>query len=292
MTNVPDRFLNSTLIPLTPFRFSDCIKEVHLGFIFFHCVMAFCVLLGIPANLWCIWFYNCKEQKGKQSHVFLLNHIITELIFCLECAAEILNMYILKNDTFSTVIGVFISFSWSERPLMQTCMCIEQYFAVIHPIIFLRYKGIKYRIAVIVAVWFISLGYTWYRFTIINFIDPVIISMFIITLAVTSFCCISVLCALKHPGPGEAHTRNQTGRDAGNQQKRNAFKTIISALILILFTYVPQALLTIVTLYKIDQILLTCNISPFVTSFNFIGVVITPLMKMYKGAHVKCRNQK
>ncbi|KAK3572627.1 hypothetical protein QTP86_001127 [Hemibagrus guttatus] len=95
----------------------------------------------------------------------------------------------------------------SGRPLIQTCICIEQYLAVIHPVTFLRYKAIKYRIAAAVAVWFMSVGYALYYINTVAFPDPVINCLYIFALVVISFCCVSVLHALKHPGPGD--TRNQ-----------------------------------------------------------------------------------
>ncbi|KAI5617502.1 hydroxycarboxylic acid receptor 2-like, partial [Silurus asotus] len=255
----------------------DCLKRIYFGFILTLCIMTFCALIGTPANLWCLWFYFCIERKVKQTHVFLLNVIIIELIFCLLCVAEMLNLFIFNNDTYLSVTNFVLSLSWSGRPLIQTCICTEQYLAVRHPIIFLRYKGIKYRIAAVVVVWFILIGYAACNQISQTFPDPFINSVFIITLIMISFCCVSVLFALKHPGPGDTHT----GRDVGNQQKRNAFNTIFSALLLILFSYFPQAVLSVFTGCN-DQLLLKCNIIPLLTSFNIFGVMVTPLLKMYK----------
>lgn len=56
-----------------------------------------------------------------------------------------------------------------------------------------------------------------------------------IALAVISFCCISLLRTLKHPGPRDMHITKQRGRDVGKQQKKNAFSMIISALIIVFF---------------------------------------------------------
>ncbi|XP_046731182.1 uncharacterized protein LOC124402280 isoform X4 [Silurus meridionalis] len=33
-----------------------------------------------------------------------------------------------------------------SRPLFQCCVCVERYVAVIHPVIFLKYKPLRYRI--------------------------------------------------------------------------------------------------------------------------------------------------
>lgn len=287
MTNISEEIINSTLKTPTLFSFADCLKELHSGFIFMYCVTTFCFLLGTPANLWCLWFYFCIERKVKQTHVFLLNDIIIELIFCLECAGEIINVFVFKNNKCYNVIYFFLCLSWSGRPLMKTCICIEQYLAVLHPVKFLTYKGIKYRTAAAVAVWLMSIGYTLYQLITMTFPDPVTNSLVIITVTVISFCCGSVLRALKDPGPGDTHNRNQLGRAIGNQQKRNAFNTILSALLLILFSYIPYVLITICT-FEIDQILFECDILPVISSFNIFSVMVTPLLKIYREAHLKC----
>lgn len=288
MTNTSEEITNSTLILPTPSKFTNCAQGINLGLIVLYCAMTFCFLFGTPGNLWCLWFYFCIQRKFNQSRVFLLNYIIIDLIFCIACAAEMLNLFIFENYTLTMVIYFYSWMFWNERPLIQTCICIEQYLAVLYPVRFLKYKGIKYRIAATVAVWFISFVYVLHQLIKMTFFNLFNNLVFVITLAVSSFCCVSVLHALKHPVPGATHTRNEAGRDVRNQQKRNAFNTIFSALLLMLFSYIPQTLFIVCTGFKIDQTLFECNISPIFTSCNVFGIMVTPFLNVYKEYHLKC----
>ncbi len=44
------------------------------------------------------------------------------------------------------------------RPLFQSLMCVERYLAVVHPVTFLKYKPLRYRVICCTAVWIIVLG--------------------------------------------------------------------------------------------------------------------------------------
>ncbi|KAL6487890.1 hypothetical protein MHYP_G00045160 [Metynnis hypsauchen] len=64
-------------------------------------------------------------------------------------------------------------------------------------------------------------------FSVLSFPDLLFVFVFFTGVIVMSFCCVSVLCALRKPGPGD-------GQITMTQQKRNAFKTIFGALITVL----------------------------------------------------------
>ncbi len=75
-------------------------------------------------------------------------HHYTGAVCCFLCIVNlIINSYFsLKAYKLSLFL---IGLCWTFRPLLQIFMCVEHYLAVIHPVIFLRYKGIQYRIALV-----------------------------------------------------------------------------------------------------------------------------------------------
>lgn len=287
MANTSEEISNSTLV--TPFLFNVCFTEPHYGLIFCYFIMSVCILVGTPAHLWCLWLYLSFDGKIKQTQVFLLNHTIMELLSCIECVIEILNEFIFMNNTLLLMTGFIFGLSWTGRSLIQTCICIEQYFAVLHPVTFLKYKGIKYRIAAVAVAWLVALGYGVYEIYFLTFTNLVFNSVFIGAVAVILFCSVSVLCALKHPRPGDTHITRQPGRDDRNQQKKNAFNMIFSVLLIVLLTYVPQGFLSIFTAVKIHWVLLYCNVAPFMSSFSLFSLIITPGLKMYKEGYLNKR---
>lgn len=283
MANASEEVINSTLSSLI--MFMDCLKENPFIYIFLYFVKLVCAILGTVAHLWCFRFYLCGTvSKFTSTHVFFLNHNIVEFMYCLQCVPEILNLFVFGNTLLYKVLFFFFGLSWIGRPLLQTCICIELYLAVLHPLTFLKYKDIKYRIVVVAASWFVAFGYGLYTINLQTFPDPFFTFVFFTALTVISFCCVSVLYALK-----QSHKRvnNQTSRYVGNRQTRNVFSTILSALLIILLTYFPQVLLSFLIIIDIDQKLFWCDIIPFISSLNSWSVMITPLLKIYKDGHLK-----
>ncbi|KAI4881209.1 hypothetical protein NFI96_010077 [Prochilodus magdalenae] len=230
--------INSTIN--STFNFYDCVKQTHVGMTVLYVVISLCFFVGIPAYSWLFWLLFRNDWRIKPTQVFLLNRIILELIFCSQCAAAFLNALIFNSETITKVSFIVFGLGWAGRPLMQMCISVEQYLAVLHPVMFLKYKGVQYRIAPTAVVWLIAAVYAGYEAFAVTFPDPYFHIVFFIAVAVSSFCCVSVLRALKHPGPGDTPIRVEKGRDVGNQQKRNAFKSIFAGLLVILFSYLPQ----------------------------------------------------
>lgn len=289
MANKSEEIINCTLV--VPFAFGVCFTETYYGLIFCYFIMSICILVGAPAHLWCLWLYLIFDGEIKQSQVFLLNHTIMELLSCVECAIEILNQFIFMNEDLLLMTGFLFGLSWTGRSLIQTCICIEQYIAVLHPVTFLKYKGIKYRIASAGAAWLMAFGYGVYEIYFLTFTNFIINSVFIVAVAVILFCCLSVLHALKRPGPGDTHVTSQTGSDFRNQQKKNAFNIIFSVLLINLLTFVPLGLISIFTVVNIYWVVLYCNVAPFLSSLSMFSLIITPVLKMNKEGYLKtCRN--
>ncbi len=118
----------------------------HLGIFFIFVVTTLFFIVGTPIHCWSLWLFLHGNIKPKL--VFPLNITILELFCCFLCIVNlIINSYFsLKAYKLSLFL---IGLCWTFRPLLQIFMCVEHYLAVIHPVIFLRYKGIQYRIALV-----------------------------------------------------------------------------------------------------------------------------------------------
>jgi len=60
------------------------------------------------------------------------------------------------------ILWIFVGFldglGITGRPLFQCLMCVERYLAVVHPVIFLKFKPLRYRVISSVIVWMASFG--------------------------------------------------------------------------------------------------------------------------------------
>ncbi len=269
----------------------------HFGIFFIFVVTTLFFIVGTPIHCWSLWLFLHGNIKPKL--VFPLNITILELFCCFLCIVNlIINSYFsLKAYKLSLFL---IGLCWTFRPLLQIFMCVEHYLAVIHPVIFLRYKGIQYRIALVAVAWLIGMG-TGLRLLFIKvpfFPDDVMFFVFCIAVMIISFCCVSVLCALKRPGPGDRrnvetvekdkHNKTERGRGIENKQKKKAFKIIFYILVSILICYLPLVIAYFMGISKIDQHLYLCDISPLILSIALIVVFISALFRMYND-HLKHR---
>lgn len=167
-------------------------------------------------------------------------------------------------------VTFFFGLFWICRLLIQVCICIEQYLAVLHPVTFLKYKSTQYRIVSVVTAWLLSFGYGLLMVCgVILFPDFIFLSSCIFGLTVITFCFVSILYELKHSGPGGREAAKERGRDVGNQQKRTAFKIISMVLLNILLSYIPLASIGIFCLINTRVELLYCEIIP---------TLLTPIM--------------
>ncbi len=268
-----------------------CMCQGHFGPVVFVFTSALCFIVGTPIHCWSVWVF--LRGNIKSNMVFPLNIIILELIFCIQCMADFIDFKYSTTVSYN-LSNFLIGLSWTFRPLIQMCMCIEQYLAVIHPVIFLRCKGFQYRIASAAAAWLVALGNSsrLVSFKRNFFRDHVYFLFFCIAVITTSFCSVSVLCALVRPGPGDRNNvrNNKTdrGRAVENQQKRKAFRIISHILVSILVCYFPLVVTYFMCIADIvsTQFFL-CEVVPPFLSITVITVFISPLFRMHSEGHLK-----
>lgn len=165
--------------------------------------------------------------------IFALNLVFMEILYCL-----VAPLYCPCIISFALCVGTLLGFClgafMAGRYLFQCWLCLEQYVAVIHPMIFLKFKPMRYRVWFASVAWFFTLGIG----TISGCMFPevpynVFGVVYLIIFLLDSFCCLSVLKALVRPGPSD--------KDDGemNAAKKRAFKIISMNLTTFLVQVVP-----------------------------------------------------
>ncbi len=140
----------------------------------------------------------------------------------------------------------FVGFTITGRALFQCLICVERYLAVVHPVIFLKYKPLRYRVICCTVAWIICLGscvvcintlndenrhlYTWF-FSL----------QFLLFLSIQLFCCVAVLRALKQSGPGDKKKEQ-------NRMKRRAFYMISITTASMVIIYGPYLIIGFITI--------------------------------------------
>ncbi|XP_051734828.1 chemokine XC receptor 1-like [Ctenopharyngodon idella] len=206
------------------------------------CVYIINFLFGLPTHSYVLWLIITGTGSGVASEFFILNLSICEIVNSLN------SLFFVLLYWFSSVfiLLVFLTgLSVTGCPLFQCLMCVERYLAVIHPVTFLKYKPLRYRVICCTVAWIIIFG-SCLCSTLLASLNAYIwfISMqFLFFLHIQLFCLVAVLRALKQSGPG-ARGRE---REEENHMKRRAFYLILITTVNMVILYVPISISALFT---------------------------------------------
>lgn len=179
--------------------------------------------------------------------------------------------------------GYFLyNFTCYGETFFHLLMCLEHYLAVVHPI---TYLGLRHKRGVLVRN--VGISCAWlFCFTVVTLQKPVVgvalcLLSLIIAIFVTCFCCLSVLCVLIHPGPGQ-QGRGSTGRE---QLKYKAFYTIVFILGVFIVRFSWGVFWILVSLIGVGPncLVVVCN-----SWFNLPSSLVQPLLFLQKAGRCVC----
>ncbi|KAJ8017221.1 hypothetical protein DPEC_G00015550 [Dallia pectoralis] len=232
-------------------------------------------IISLPTNAYTLWLIVNGPAGTKASELFALNMAVSEILNCLCSILAIVNSRI-QIAALNLLVTFSFCFMNTGRPLFQCCISMERYLAVVHPVIFLKYKPLRYRLGCCGAVWLLVVGSGLISMLlngafIYNF---VYLAQCIILLCVMMFCCLAVLKALKRPGPGDGD------REGTNKTKSKAFRTILIIQVSMLVNYIPLILITSSS-FLLNP--MTQNISNTIGfSISTVTGVVQPLLYLHR----------
>ncbi len=200
------------------------------------CVYSIHFLFDLPTNCYVLWLIFKRAGGGIASEFFGINQCVCEIVFCLHslfcliCSNYPWLSRLMELTWFLLGLGV------TGHPLFQCLICVERYLAVVHPVIFLKYKPLRYRVICCTVAWIITLGsclYCVFTQALFHLYIWFFSLQFLLFLFIQLFCCLAVLRALKQSGPGERK------REEENRMKRRAFYIILITTVNMIVSYVP-----------------------------------------------------
>lgn len=196
-------------------------------------VAIICIII-FPLNIWALWLIRktTSTQRGCASFDLLyFNLIFASEMFCI---ASILNCLLIFNtsESFFYISDYILSVSLMAKFQFHTWICVENYLAVVHPILYLKLKQSWYKIVWVTFTWITS---NVYGGLLLFMQNEIAVFLYIIPLwgllLLILFCCVATLARLKKPIPGEGVRGEKM-----HYQKIKAFKIIT---MVIMFTYFP-----------------------------------------------------
>ncbi|XP_058613445.1 hydroxycarboxylic acid receptor 2-like [Onychostoma macrolepis] len=210
------------------------------------CVFSMNFLFGLPTHFSVIWLIITGTGSGVAFEFFILNLSVCETGTCLNCLFYIVSVFF---PSISKLPLFLLGLVFTGRPLFQCLMCVERYLAVVHPVTFLKYKHLRYRVIFSTLAWIIIFG-TCLFCLFINFWEnsqlqsQFFLLQFLLFLFIQLFCLVAVLRALKHSGPGERGKE----REEENPTKIKAFHIILITTVSMTIIYLPFAITGIITI--------------------------------------------
>ncbi|XP_070684179.1 P2Y purinoceptor 3-like [Pempheris klunzingeri] len=184
--------------------------------------------LGLPTNALVLRLLLAKPGICSTSDIFILNLTLFNLLFCMMIVIE----YIRFLFVWTVESASFLAFALNQTggPLLLTCLALNRYMAVCHPLLFLQLKDPKVRLSMCFAVSAITaaccflvkyLTFGWNMVSVLLVFDIVIIST----------CNILILKSLRQSGPNTK---------AVHPVKMRALKIVLTTLVLVNFHYTPS----------------------------------------------------
>ncbi|XP_043078103.1 C-C chemokine receptor type 8 [Puntigrus tetrazona] len=219
----PEAFTNSTI---NSFGLTDNLE-----------MCAFCItfLFGFPLHSYITWLIITGAGNGAASEFFNLNLSVCEICNCLNSMLGIVSHFF---SSFIIVTYFLQGLGFTGRPLFHCLICVERYLAVVHPVTFLKYKPLRYRVICCAAIWTITLGsclfciFILFSFSMVLYVWFISVQFFLFFL-IQLFCLVAVLRALKQSGPGERK------REEENHMKKRAFSLILLTTVIMIMQYTP-----------------------------------------------------
>ncbi|XP_051734830.1 uracil nucleotide/cysteinyl leukotriene receptor-like [Ctenopharyngodon idella] len=247
------------------------------------CVYFIYFLFGLPLHSYVLWLIITGTGSGVASEFFNLNLSVCEIANSLNCFFFVLSIWFSSHLTLKLFL---IGLSVTGRPLFQCLICVERYLAVVHPVTFLKFKPLRYRVICCTVAWIMTLGSCLCCMLILVSVNIIahtrfVLLQFIFFLSIQLFCCFAVLRALKQSGPGER------GREKGeeNHMKRRAFYLILITTVNMVILYVP------ITISALFNNLAKLNFqkvwSPSVICYVLAGFV-QPVLYLHRNGKLLC----
>ncbi|XP_038642963.1 lysophosphatidic acid receptor 6-like [Scyliorhinus canicula] len=277
----------------------ECEYNANFQYIMFPVVYSVVFAFGTISNCCVLWYLFRKKGAFSPSDVFMANLAVIDLIFAVLLPFKVV-YHALGNDwafgdLACKITGSLFFANMYGSTLFLTCICLDRYVAVVHPIKSLQFRRPRYSLLACCLIWLLlvsSLLYltigrpltnkfpsgktaclenysmtTWSEHISVISIVAAIIGFFIPLVIIIICYSLIVRKLLEH----------KAGRDTVHAVKRKALRMVLLVLLVFVICFVPYHLIQLIhTLGRID-VLPSCQLIQFTYSARRVTMALTSL---------------
>nr|XP_055061704.1 uracil nucleotide/cysteinyl leukotriene receptor-like [Misgurnus anguillicaudatus] len=247
--------------------------DIPAALIFYLSLQFLNLFLGIPANVMVLWLIQKKRRESSTSDIFIAHLAVLDMFFCLVPPLNFASIVYLTTSTNWYILRFFYGVK-DFSPLFLSCISLDRYMAVMHPIIFTKLKDTWHRPVSVGVSWFLILVHSAGKCVgIIPNFDKVFTVTILAVFVFMVFCNISILWALRQSAPG---------RDKRHPIKKKACKMVLIILMIIVFSYLPPVALFPFKDYFSPDIF-DCSIQYIAFGFMDVSSISQPILYLSQG---------
>ncbi|XP_067880105.1 lysophosphatidic acid receptor 6-like [Heterodontus francisci] len=278
---------------------TQCEVGADFQYILFPVVYSVVFVFGTVSNSCVLWYLFRKKGDFSPSEVFMVNLAAIDLIFAVTLPFKVA-YHALGNDWIfgelaCKITGSLFFANMYGSTLFLTCICLDRYIAVVHPIRSLHLRRPRYGVVACCLIWLLLVGSLLYltikgpltsKFPngktacLENFSSSSWkghISGISIAAAVVGFFIPLAIIIVCYPLIARKLLEPAAGKDTLYMVKRKALRIVLLMLLVFLLCFVPYHLIQLIHTLRRIQVLASCRLIQFTYSARRVTMALTSL---------------
>ncbi|KAJ1084733.1 hypothetical protein NDU88_004879 [Pleurodeles waltl] len=276
-----------------------CVESADFQYIMFPIIYSLVFILGLVGNIIALWYFISTKTTTSPANVFMVNLATIDLIFVLTLPCKIVYHALDNNWIFGEALckitGSLFFANLYGSTLFLTCICLDRYLAVVHPIKALTLKKPLYRIIASVVIWAILGGAILYltlrgpltsKFEngniacLENFSSDSWkgrISGVSLFAAVVGFILPLVVIIICYPLIARKLLETSGPRNSSQLAKKKALRTVLVVLAVFLICFVPYHVIQLIHTLRRINVFSSCRLIQFTYKARRVTMALTSL---------------